>query len=66
MVCDNLGSAVVVVVVDDLDAELFFTMTVGLEGSGFLVAEVVVFLAAEGGRLTSDAKKKKKCIYSSH
>lgn len=57
MDCNTLGSAAFAVV-DHLEAELIFTVAVGLEGSGFLVVEdagaVVGLLAtaAEGG-LTS-------------
>lgn len=63
MDCDSLGSAIFVVV-DNLEEELIFTVAVGLEGSGFLVAVdivvVVGFLAraADGGRLTSGRKRK--------
>lgn len=64
MACDHLGSAVFACG-DHLEAELSFTLAVGLEGSGLLVAADVVavgFLAtaAGGGRLTSGAKRKNK------
>lgn len=63
-----MGSAAFVVV-DHLEAELIFTVAVGLEGSGFLVPTEVVapvgFLAAaaEGGRPTS-AKRKIKTQFT--
>lgn len=69
--CDTLGSAAFAVV-ENLEAEFCFTVAVGLEGSGFLVAAEVVavvgFLAtaAESGRLTSGAKKKKKHQFKTH